>query len=247
MIDIYKINLPDPTAQILIRLIKKGAECFNLKNTDIYIARFSGKDYLFKGDFNPAISYMWGIILSSRFYWQTILKNLSIPSEGIFKKQELSILITRNNSFNAIIKREIVIVGDGKNNLKQLIEKENLRRINQGKIIKTINIDYSAKRLRTILKKGEKFSVKDNFEYEDISEDLSKKYLEVAKKMLNFFSGLPYLSFQIFTKDFKKEEGFYIGRPLPSGGMNVFYPLKGGKKKINAADEIVNSIIKLWH
>lgn len=243
MIDIYKINLPDPTAQLLIRLINKGAVCFNLKNTDVYIARFFGKDYFFKGDFNPAIPYMWGIILSSRFYWQTILKNLSIPYEGTFEKQELSILITKNNSFNAIIKREIVIVGDGKNNLKQLIEKENLRRINQGKIIKTINIDYSAKRLRIILKKGEGFSVKDNFEYEDISEDLSKKYLEVAKKMLNFFSGLPYLSFQMFAKDFKKEEKFYIGRPLPSGGMNVFYPLKGGKKKINAADEIINSFL----
>jgi hypothetical protein len=243
MIDIYKINLPDPTAQILIRFIKKGAQCFNLKNTDIYIARFSGKDYFFKGDFNPAIPYMWGIILSSRFYWQTILKNLSIPSEGTFEKQELSILITRNNSFNAIIKRKIVIVGDGKNNLKQLIEKENLRRINQEKIIKTINIDYSANRLRTILKKREKFSLKDNFEYEDISEDLNKKYLEVAKKILNFFSDLPYLSFQMFVNDFKKKEKFCIGRPLPSGGMNVFYPLKMGRKKINTADEIIYSFL----
>lgn len=243
MISIYDVNLPSPTKLILSKFLDLGGKLSELENTYIYLIKLRGKDFLFKGDFNPTIPYMYGTIFSSKSYWVKILKKLGLPiGKNSGNRKKITFLITSNYLFNAIEQSTIKIKGDGKRNLKDLIEKENLKRINlSDNSIFPLKISAN---LNLIPRKGEEIYLKNNYEYKDVSDKVREEWIDMAERLISFFPGLPYLCFEIYSSTNFNNKNHSIGNVIISGGINLFFNISREKHKLNAAEFIVKDFLK---
>jgi hypothetical protein len=245
-IKLDEINLPYPTKLLVSILIRRGGACQQIENTDLYKVTYKKRNYVFKGDYNPAIPYMYGITLSNKYYWHEIFKNknISIKQNKFSQREKLSFFITSDFWYNVILQRKTNVIGDGVSTLRQLIQKENLQRIkSQNKTLMPINAIMRENTLRRIISRGKTVSIPGNFEFTEITEKIHPYYLKLAQRIINTFPGLPYICFELFTDNISKKGNFYVGNILLSGGMNLFFEAIRGEKRQNSGEMIVNYMI----
>jgi cyanophycin synthetase len=174
-------------------------------------------------------------------------ENLSKYQENIlvekyFKGKNIKILIVKNGYYNILINNAPVIVGDGRSNISELISKENLRRINLDKIIYPIKVNNEEFKLKEILKKGQKIILSNSIDLpeggliEEITLGSHESLIKLAKKILNLFPKLFYLSINLIVKDCQKrirKDNYVITELRLTPGSNLQYPLFNGKKTEN--------------
>lgn len=240
-----EINLPVASKYIISLMLKKGGALDVLPGTNVYICRLKGKEYVFLGEFTPLTPYMYGVVFSNQKYWFEILKELKMKYAWEAKKTQKRILflMTNNGFYNAVLEKNVVIFGDGRTSLKNLIKNENMRRVNEKeKYVFPINIEKEKLKLREVVNMGEKVTLSNNYDFEDISFDIDKKLIGSMKKILKFLPGLPFIRLEMFVKDPKNAEKFTLGRVLVSPGVNVFFRLTDRTKTKDAGSFLLSLI-----
>jgi hypothetical protein len=136
--------------------------------------------------------------------------------------------MTRNGFYNSVLEKNVIITGNGKENLKVLIENENLKRINSNaSYIMPLTIKKGVMKLTKIPARGDEINIPGNYDYEDVSGSLDKKVVKSVRKIIDYLPGLPFLCLEIFVKDYKHADKFAIDRVLVSPGINIFYKKVG--------------------
>lgn len=238
-----QINLPIASKHLISLILKKRGKFEDVSGTNSYVARLKGKEYIFLGEFTPLTPYMYGIVFSNQRYWFEILKELKMKfawDPGKTQKK-LTILMTGDGFYNAVWEKGTVIVGDGKTSLKNLIKKENIRRINLSqRHIMPIMVEERKTKLQGVPKNGEKVEIKGSYDYEDASQNLDKNLVKSVKKIIDFLPGLPFLRLEIFVKDPLHAGEFVLGKILVSPGMNIFFSLMDGRRVRDTGDTLLS-------
>jgi hypothetical protein len=188
------------------------------------------KESVFLGEFTPITPYMYGIVFSNQKYWFEILKELNLKHvwKPRISQKKILLLMTRNGFYNSVLEKNVIITGNGKENLKVLIENENLKRINSNaSYIMPLTIKKGVMKLTKIPARGDEINIPGNYDYEDVSGSLDKKVVKSVRKIIDYLPGLPFLCLEIFVKDYKHADKFAIDRVLVSPGINIFYKKVG--------------------
>jgi hypothetical protein len=248
--DNQKIDLSNAMKNIVRVLLKKGGVCKAIPGTKAYSV------YLKKNVFNfidtmfpPAISCVYGILFSNKRYVRNILKqnNIKVAMDKN-ANESYSVCITKDGYLNVLLKKSPQIVGDGFSSLKELLVKENLRRINNpDSKIKPIKINehsFSKEYVPSYIPKaGEKIvldlvsDLEEGATFTDVTLSINKRVAHLAKKILSLFPGLPYLSFNSYDNG-------TIGDVNLSLNPNIFFTMRNGMKIKKTAEVISDLMIK---
>lgn len=225
------INLPAASKYLVSLILKKGGTLDVLPGTNAYVCGLKGKEYIFLGEFTPLTPYMYGVVFSNQKYWFEILKELKMKFAWEPKKTEkkITLLITKDGFYNAVLEKNTVLLGDGKTSLRNLIKKENIERINsKGNLVTPIKVGNEKIKLNRIPKDYEEIEFQNIYDYEDLTPIIDKDIVKNMKKIINFLPGLPFVRMEIFTKDLKNSNKFTLGKVLVSPGANIFFNLTDG-------------------
>jgi hypothetical protein len=243
---IDELNLSYPVKYIASIMMKKGGVCTEIKGTKLYKITYRHKEYIFSYDMNPLIPYMYGIIFSSLYFWRQILAYLKIPFTYMkpSRTQILSVLVTRDGFYNALLEHNVFLTGDGKTSTGNLIAKENMIRINSsGKTIFPISGSHTRTVLNRIVPKGQLLRVAKTVDYEEITQTIDYSYIEVCQNILTMLPGLPYLCVSLYAKNSTVKQSCIVGKFDLSGGMNIFHPIIKGKKQCATGEKIVSLLL----
>lgn len=143
--------------------------------------------------------------------------------EEFFDANEYRVFYTKNDDYAVLWRKPASVIGDGKNSIFQLIEKENYKRMNPRK--NTMCKIYKDKIMDMFLEKrgisydyipleNEEVQVRPNSNIAlggtpiDQTEVVHPSVLKICKNILNSFPGVPYLGIDFMTKDISQEQSF---------------------------------------
>ena len=241
-----EINLPQASKQLVSLILKKGGTLEPISGTNAYLTKFNRKEYIFLGEFTPLTPYMYGIVFSNQRYWFEILKELNITHawdpRGTQKK--ILFLMTKNSFFNAILEKNTVIIGNGRDSVRTLIGNENMRRINRKEAyVMPINSRAKSSELSRVPKDGEEVKIEGNYDYEDISTSIDKNLVRKVERTINYLPGLPFIRVEIFVKNPRHADSFTLGKVSVSQGVNIFFDTTDGKKFRNTGEELLSMLL----
>jgi hypothetical protein len=239
---IDELDLSYPVKHIASVMMKNGGVCKELLGTKLYRIMYHRNEYILSKDMNPVMPYMYGVIFSSLYFWRQILEYLRIPFVYIKppRVHTVSVFVTNDGYYNAIQWLSVTVTGDGKSTVKNLIAKENMKRINNpSKLVFPIKNSYRKPALDRVLEKGKTLHIPHAVDYADITSDIHQTYIDVCRKVLTALPRLPYLGMTVYAKDVRQKKKCFIGKPDLTGGINVFFPATNGKKQMNAGEKIV--------
>lgn len=232
-----EINLPQASKQLIFLILKKGGTLIPLDDTNAYLSKLDGKEYIFLGEFTPLTPYMYGIVFSNQKYWFEILKELKFKHtwEPRRTQKKVLFLITKSDFFNALIEKNTTVLGNGKDNVRKLIEDENMRRINhKDSFVMPIKVKSGSINLIKVPVDSEIVDIPNNYDYEDFSRHIDGGLVRKMKKILDFLPGLPFIRLEIFVKDPAHADKLTLGRVLVSPGVNIFFKVVKDKKEADA-------------
>lgn len=239
------------TIQAIVKsLVKRGGICEQIPNTKAYVVTIGEKLMFFAGEYMPAIPYAYGMIFSKKEYICKILKenNIKVDNNIHCKREGYRIFVTKNRYYNVLARHFPVIVGDGIKTIKEIVSKENLKRINNKNFnilpLKITQRDLNLHKLHlsSILKIKEKIvfhslvDLDQGARFTNETSKVRKSIHVLAKKILNLFPGLRYISFDLDPK-----EGIRSIDLLPN--PNIFFMMHNGKKKRNGVDVLTDLLI----
>ena len=179
--------------------------------------------------------------------------------EEYFKAREFRVFITTRGDY-AILERDPAhIYGNGIDNIKKLIDDENYRRMHpRVNSLCEIVIDKEAEKylnrknisLYDIPKKDEKVYLRDNSNIAkggvsiDRTDEVHPTVLEIGKRVLSSFPGIPYLGIDFMTEDISKEQNDDTYRIIEINtvpGVDMHYRPALGKSR-NISKYIVDLI-----
>ena len=190
---------------------------------------------------------------------------LSQAREGILVErykggESHRMFITGNGYYNVLKKQLPFIAGDGKSTVRDLIDKENLKRINSFdnylqplnitiQILQKYNLDFKmilAKKKRIIF--SDLVSEKDGAIFEDITPTLHPSVIKLGQSVLKAFPGLGYLGFEIIAKNCGQrltKGNCVVSEIYVSPGPNIRFLLhKKGKPERKAEEVIVDLLLE---
>jgi D-alanine-D-alanine ligase-like ATP-grasp enzyme len=177
--------------------------------------------------------------------------------ERQFKGNEYRVFITKNDFIATVQRIPANVIGDGKNTLLSLIQKENYRRMNPRTTclceirLDDIAFDYMEKHnltLDDVPKKGERVFLRGNSNVStggncyDVTNTIHPSIKKLAKKILNIFTNLPYIGFDLICRDITQKliKDSYIVCELNSApGLSLHMLPEKGKPR-NVAGVLVN-------
>jgi cyanophycin synthetase len=188
---------------------------------------------------------------------------LSQTREGILVEkykggESHRMFITKNGYYNVLKKQLPFITGDGRSTVRDLIDKENLKRINSSdkylqplnitpQILQEQNLDF-----KTVLRKKKKIifyyliSEKDGAAFEDITPTLNPSVIKLGQSVLKAFPGLGYLGFEIITKSCEQrltKDNCLVSEIYVSPGPNIRFMLRKSGKPSRKAEEVIVDLL----
>ena len=176
---------------------------------------------------------------------------------------EYRFLITSLNEFAIVHREPASVIGDGFNNIKQLVKNENEYRINLKKEQPTSlcpivldhevnrylskinkNLDYCPKNKEKIYLRSESNLAKGGRAI-NVTNQVHKSYVDMAKKALKAFTGMPCVGLDVLCKDISTplDNNYRVIEVNSSPGLAMHtYPSEGGSE--NVAKIMVNVIFK---
>lgn len=160
-------------------------------------------------------------------YALNIIKNhngsCDILVEEFFDANEYRVFYTKNNDYAVLWRKPASIIGNGKDNILELIEKENYKRMNPRtntmcEIYKDEIMDlYLSKNnisYNYIPDKNKEIQVRPNSNIAlggtpiDKTDEVHQSVLNICQNILKSFPGVPYLGIDFMTKDISKAQSF---------------------------------------
>lgn len=153
------------------------------------------------------------------------IKNKPFIIEEQFEGKEYRVFITKNGDYAVLNRDPASVIGNGLNTIEELIEKENYKRMHPRlNALCPIIIDneYLFKKNKTsnyVPSKNEKVYVRHNSNIasggicEDYTDKVHTSVIEISKKVLEVFHGMPYAGIDFMTKDVtipQKEDTYCI-------------------------------------
>ena len=186
-------------------------------------------------------------------------KNTKIIIEEYYKANEYRVFITRNKDYAVLLRDPAHVFGDGISSIKELIEKENYRRMNprtnalceilvDDELIKYLNKNGLS--FDSIPKEGEKVYLRPNSNVamggvcEDYTDKVHSSVIDIALKVLDAFPGLPYVGIDYMTNSITEEQNQDSYRIIEINtipGMHMHFRPAIGKSR-NIAKYIVDMI-----
>jgi hypothetical protein len=245
-----KINLPFASRNVISNFLKRGGVCRKITGTSAYSIYFGKNIFNFIDMHTPATSYAYGILFLNKKNIYNILKQNNIKiSQGTHGDKNYRVCVTRNGYCNILFRNNPKIIGNGWSTFKELLIKENLRRINNPDLkIMPVKIDKSALyknnlRLSYVPKAKEKIildwinELEEGATFVDVTVSENKVITVFAKKIIDIFPGLNYLSFDYYGNEI-------IGNVDLSLSPNVLFMMKKGASNRQAAEIIADLIVK---
>lgn len=245
-LQIDELELSYPVKQIASILMSKGGICEQIPGTKIYMITFRRKEYFFSYDMSSGVPYMYGVIFTPLYFWRQIILSLKMKFSKTkpLHTNSVSIFVTKDGCYNALLETNVIIKGDGKSTIRALISKENMKRINNPvKTISPIHSRSTELTLRKILPKNTVFKVNGAVDYGEVTKQIDASYITVAKKILFALPRLSYITIKIYTKDISSKQKHTIDMCDLTGGMNVFFPAINGNTTRNAGEKIVDLMV----
>ena len=184
------------------------------------------------------------------------LGNEYLLVEKQIEGREFRLFITKNGYFAAVERIPASVVGDGKNNIKKLIEVENLRRkrLTESCLCKintdSILINHLAKKhlsLNSVPLSDEKVTLRKNSNIStggnciDVTDSVDKSYIKLAKDILSCIE-CPFIGIDVISKRIDKKDDNYVVCELNSApGLSLHMMPEKGKKR-NVAKALVDVI-----
>lgn len=175
--------------------------------------------------------------------------------EKYISGNEYRLFITKNNFFAAVWRIPASIIGDEKNNILNLVKKENYRRMNPRNNclceikLDQITFDYMEKNnltLDDVPQKGEKIYLRQNSNVStggncyDVTDNVNGKFIDLAKKILEALKGVSYIGIDLICDDIAGNNGkYYICELNPAPGLSLHMMPEKGKSR-NAAGALVD-------
>lgn len=179
--------------------------------------------------------------------------------EEFFPHQEFRIFITKNGQYAALQRDPAYVIGDGKHSIEQLAAIETDQRMNPRKgCLCAIILDRAAELFlakknlnsQSIPELDQKVYLRANSNLltggtcTDVSDQVHSSVIEICKKTLACFEGLPYAGIDFMTSDISSEQTANSYRivelnPEPGIGMHMA-PWQG--KAVNVAAMIADLI-----
>jgi len=251
MINNQKIDLPKAMKEIVKALLNRGGVCKRIPGTKVYSVYLKKNVFNFVDEiFTPAISYVYGILFSNKKYVRSILEQNNIKADRDKNADgSYRVCITKDGYFNVLLRNSPQISGDGTSSIRELLVKENLKRINNpDSRIQPIKIDkniFSKKHLSFsyIPKAGEKIilnliiDLENGATFTDVTSSMNKHVIVFAKKILSLFPNLNYLCFDYYDSKM-------VANVDLSLSPNIFFMMKKGARSRKAAEVISDLIIK---
>jgi len=186
-------------------------------------------------------------------------KNTKIIIEEYYKANEYRVFITKNKDFAVLLRDPAHVFGDGISSIKELIEKENYRRMNprtnalceilvDDELIKYLNKNGLS--FDSIPKEGEKVYLRPNSNVamggicEDYTDKVHSSVIDIGLKVLDAFPGLPYVGIDYMTNSITEEQNQDSYRIIEINtipGMHMHFRPAIGKSR-NIAKYIVDMI-----
>ena len=148
--------------------------------------------------------------------------NINFPFiiEQYFEGKEYRVFITKNDDYAVLHRDPAYVVGDGKNNLEELIENENRIRAERKNSLCPIVLDDIAlryltqcnKKLDYIPKKEEKVYIRDTSNVAkggvcvNATKIIHPSVLEICTRLLKSFGNLPYIGIDFMCNDISKPQ-----------------------------------------
>lgn len=182
----------------------------------------------------------------------------NILVEKYLAGESYRMLITSNGYYSILKKQLPNISGNGKSTVRELIDEENMKRINSseryiqplhinGEILQKYNVNFG-----TILKKRKKIvfsdlvSEKEGATFENITEPIHPSVIELGKNILKSFPGLGYVGFEIIAKNCRRKlskKNYIVSQIYISPGPNIHFPMKKGRVLKKAGEIIANLLL----
>ena len=179
--------------------------------------------------------------------------------EEYYEASEYRVFITRNKDYAVLLRDPAHVFGDGVSTIKELIEKENYRRMNprtnalceilvDEELIKYLNKNGLS--FESIPKEGEKVYLRPNSNVamggvcEDYTDKVHPSVIEIALKVLDAFPGLPYVGIDYMTNSITEpqdSDSYKIIEINTIPGMHMHFRPAIGKSR-NIAKYIVDMI-----
>jgi cyanophycin synthetase len=140
--------------------------------------------------------------------------------EQQFEGKEYRVFITRNGDYAVLHRDPAHVIGDGEKTIEELANAETERRSSRVNCLCPVRLDevvneYLArdeKDINYVPEQGEKVYLRHNSNVaagatcEDYTDDVHPSVIEIAKKALDVFHGLPYAGMDFLTKDVTAEQ-----------------------------------------
>lgn len=179
--------------------------------------------------------------------------------ERQFEGREHRIFITQNGDFAVVHRDPAHVIGDGTSSIRELAEVESEKRMNPRTTclcpialdnIVDEHLKKEGKNLDFILEKGKKIYLRQTSNVAkgatctDATDRVHPSIIEIAKKALKVFNGLPYAGIDLLTTDETKEQtpdSYRILEVNPNPGFSMH--MKPGEGKVRNVASFVADII----
>lgn len=187
-------------------LYRKKNNSIHISKTDLYIVVKNRRTILFSEKYESNIPYIYTFLFQNKRELQKLLhKNRLFLNSDKNKREQKNtiykIFITNKNKYNILKQEKPSIKGDGKSTIELLLQKENMKRVNNSApYVYPIHPSKEFyKQTKNILQKDTFLIIpSNNFEecatYIDVTKKSTANILLYAKKILSIFPSLPYLT-----------------------------------------------------
>lgn len=194
---------------------------------------------------------------------EKIIKNRGLDTkvliEEYFPAKEYRVFVTKNKDFAVLHRDPAHIYGDGVNTIKELINKENYRRMNpRTNALCEILVDselynYMDKKgisMDTIPDNGEKVYLRENSNVamggicEDYTDKVHPSVIDIGMRVLESFPGLPYVGIDYMTNSISEQQDDFSYRIIEINtvpGVHMHFRPAIGKSQ-NIAQYMVDLI-----
>ncbi|MFH1637518.1 MAG: hypothetical protein ABIB71_03780 [Candidatus Woesearchaeota archaeon] len=179
--------------------------------------------------------------------------------EEQFEGKEYRVFITENGDYAVLHRDPAHVIGDGKKTIEQLAKEESFKRMNpRTTCLCPIRLDdvvngylaRSGKDLNFIPKEDEKIYLRHNSNVaagatcEDYTDKVHPSVIEISKKALEVFHGLPYAGMDFLSKDISVEQDKNSYRVLEVNSIpGIHMHMRPGEgKPRNVAQYLVDMI-----
>jgi hypothetical protein len=233
--------------EILQAFGELGGQVTYLSQTTIPIVQFKKKSYVFVEEFGVHMPFLYEKVFQKKTVWKKILSDGGIrkftQNAGVY-----SVCITRSGFINVLQKHPPFLIGDGQATLKELIARENMKRLNTySPFLYPIRIRnrLSEDELSQIVKRGEMqgisyiSSMQEGATFSDVTMRIHANMPSFAEQVLSCFPHLPYIVLDLNIRN----QTFRIHNVSVTIGSHIAYPMYNGHLKQRAAAVFVDLIL----